>query len=58
MKHALLKTVVGIPLSVALYYTVTCPCDVFLECHKKQYFIALGLAVVLPLLAYPELLQK
>lgn len=58
MKHVLLKTLVGIPLGVALYYTVTCPCDVFLECHKHYYFIALALAASLPVLAYPELLQK
>lgn len=58
MKHILLKIAVGVPLGVALYYTVTCPCEVFLECHKKQYFAALAVAAALPLLAYPELLRK
>lgn len=56
MKHILLKLLVSAPLAVALYHATACPCEVYLKCHKEQYFIALAAAAVIPILAYPSLL--
>lgn len=38
-------------LSYALYTAVTCPCEVYLSCHIKQFYSAVGVASVAAYLA-------
>ena len=46
-ERILAKAVIAAPQLVALWFTLTCPCDVILECHKEVFFGCLALAAVL-----------
>lgn len=37
-------------LAVALYLAITCPCKEFLDCHKKEFTIAICAASLAPVL--------
>jgi hypothetical protein len=50
MASALSKAITLVPLTVAAYYVVRCPCDELVKCHRNEFNLALVAAFFLPLL--------
>lgn len=44
MATTLEKLLVAIPLVIAFYLTVTCPCEKLLACHLKEFYASLATA--------------
>jgi len=42
----LCKVVIGTSLAYALFIVLFCPCSPVLDCHKTNFFVALGVAGV------------
>lgn len=46
--HLYKKVFISSLLAGALYYAATCPCEVYLECHRKYYNLFLLAALAVP----------
>ena len=46
MNVVVLKVITGTLLGSALYLAVTCPCPIYLECHREKSLALLLLAAV------------
>lgn len=44
MASTLEKLIVSIPLVIAFYLTVTCPCEKLLACHLYEFYLSLAAA--------------
>jgi hypothetical protein len=48
MASTLSKVITLVPLSVAAYYVVRCPCEELIKCHRNEFNLALAAAFFLP----------
>lgn len=46
VKHAIEKFLITICLATAIYITIKCPCKTVLSCHKKIFYILVGMPVI------------
>lgn len=44
MKHFVVKLATAGVLSAALYLAISCPCEIYLECHREKYLALLAVA--------------